>query len=413
MDLGLERIMAVLKALGLGHPPYATVHVVGTNGKGSTALFLAGLAKAHGLCAGLYTSPHFLTPRERIRIDGRMLSEADWLDLANQVRGVSKHIGPTYFEFITAMAVPAFARAKVDVAVLEAGLGGRFDATRALPADLTLFTKIGLDHENVLGRTVEEIARDKAGAIRPRSEVICAPQQKEVWDVLQDEAENQGARIRLCSDVLHISWPERRVRPAPGVAGPELENAKLEVMGSHQRENAHLALSAWYALTEIKGFEIAPRACGKALAQTRLPGRLQRVPGDPDLLLDGAHNENAMQSLALALAEENIVPKALIFTCLADKNLDRVAPAAKGLTQGTIYVPGLPGISRARRPEDLAQALGPRAVAVPDVAEALKKVRGIEGWVIICGSLYLLAEFFKLRPECLREPSEIYHLQAG
>ncbi|MDY6850773.1 MAG: bifunctional folylpolyglutamate synthase/dihydrofolate synthase, partial [Thermodesulfobacteriota bacterium] len=320
MDLGLERIEALLKALGLESPFSASVHVVGTNGKGSTALFLAGLAKTHGLRAGLYTSPHFLTPRERIRINGRMLSEADWLDLANQVRGASRRIGPTYFEFITAMAALAFSRAKVDVAVLEAGLGGRFDATRALPADLTLFTKIGLDHKNVLGHSLEEIAHDKAGATGPRSEAISAPQDPKVWNTLRDEAKNQDARMRLSSDVLAVSWPEGNVRPAPGVDGPELENARLNIMGSHQRENAHLALSAWYALAGIKGFEIKAEACEKALAETRLPGRLQGIPGDPNLLLDGAHNEDAMQSLAQAVSEEGITPKALIFTCLKDKD---------------------------------------------------------------------------------------------
>jgi len=412
MDLGLERIEAVLKALKLETPVHSAIHVAGTNGKGSTALFLTELAKLHGLRAGLYTSPHFLSPRERIRVDGRMLSEADWVNLANQVRAASKRIGPTYFEFITAMAALAFAQAKVDLGLLEAGLGGRFDATRALAADLTLFTKISLDHENVLGHSLAEIARDKAGAIRPRSEVICAPQDPEVWKTLRDEAENQGARIRLSSDVLTVSWSEKTMRPAE-VGGPELDRAEVRTMGSHQRENAHLALSAWYALAKMKGFEIKAWTCEKALAKAWLPGRLQRIPGNPDLLLDGAHNEGAMQSLANALSEENIMPEALIFTCLKDKNLDRIAPLAKGLTRGPIYVPGLAGISRARPPKDLALTLGPRAVAVADVAEALKRVREIKGWVVICGSLYLLAEFFKLRPECLREPSEIYHLQAG
>ena len=169
MDMGLDRMRHALSALGLVRPPFVTVQVLGTNGKGSTASFLASLCAAHGLRAGLYTSPHFVSPTERIRIDGRPWPQELWAAQANKVMDAAPAL--TYFEFLTVLALLAFAEERVDVAILEAGLGGSHDATTAVSADVLCFTPIAMDHKDVLGDSLAAIATDKAGAIRSAAPV--------------------------------------------------------------------------------------------------------------------------------------------------------------------------------------------------------------------------------------------------
>ena len=165
MRLGLDRMHAALDRMRLTRPESTMVHVVGTNGKGSTSAFLAALAQAHGLRVGLYTSPHLVSVRERIRVDGRLLPEKCWVEAANAVMARCADVGLTYFELVTVMALHLFRAERVDLAVLEAGLGGTHDATCAVNADLTVMTPVGLDHEHVLGPELPDIARDKSGAL--------------------------------------------------------------------------------------------------------------------------------------------------------------------------------------------------------------------------------------------------------
>ena len=203
MDLSLDRMEAALRALGLTRPPFLVAQVLGTNGKGSTSAFLSSLARAHGHRAGLYTSPHFLLPEERIRIDGRPLPCASWVDAANEV---VRH-GPdlTYFEFLTVLAVALFARAGVSLAVMEAGLGGRYDATTALAADVLAYAPIAKDHAAVLGSTLRRIAADKAAAIRSAAPVFSAPQFPDAGEDSFPVNESSSASLSLCSCATHAS----------------------------------------------------------------------------------------------------------------------------------------------------------------------------------------------------------------
>ncbi|MCL2122813.1 MAG: Mur ligase family protein, partial [Desulfovibrionaceae bacterium] len=172
MDRRLDRMERGLRALDLRSPPYGVAQILGTNGKGSTSSFLASLGKAHGIKTGLFTSPHMISPRERIRINGKTLSEERWAECARRVLPAVP--GITYFECICLTAALAFAEEGVQLAVMEAGLGGRFDATSALPANLTCFTSIGYDHTDVLGNSLQDITRDKAAAIRKNIPAITA-----------------------------------------------------------------------------------------------------------------------------------------------------------------------------------------------------------------------------------------------
>ena len=226
MDLGLDRMRRVLRALKLERPPFVVVQVAGTNGKGSTSAFLGALCAAHGCRTGLYTSPHFVSPEERIRINGTPVPGTAWPGPANRIVAASGE-ELTYFEFLTVLALLLFREAGVEVAILEAGLGGRHDATTAVTADIVCFTPIAMDHAAVLGPTLGDSARDKAGAIRSGAPVLTAPQFPAAAQALTAAATACGAELSAAPP-LPPGW-----LPHLGLAG------------AHQLINAGLALAAW------------------------------------------------------------------------------------------------------------------------------------------------------------------------
>jgi len=250
MDLTLDRMAAFVTRHG--QPRFPVLHVVGTNGKGSTATILAELLTAHGLRVGLSVSPHFLSPRERILVDGAMLSEDAWARLGAQVFEEADGLGLTYFEVLTALALLAFEDAGVDVAIMEAGLGGRFDATNVLNPALTVYTPIGLDHMNVLGGSVEEIATDKAGAMRKGGLAVSAPQEPSAWRVLRDTARTVGSEFIAAAEVLYYSRANGRVQPGPLASRGKKRFVRpltvlwLSLPGSHQELHALTVLAAFH-----------------------------------------------------------------------------------------------------------------------------------------------------------------------
>ena len=411
MQPGLERITSVLERLGITALPCPVVQIVGTNGKGSTAAFLASLAAAHGVTTGLYTSPHFLDPRERIRIlepdaapGGRMLDDKAWLNLANRVLETEGE-KLTYFELLTAMAGYAFQHAGVGLAVFEAGLGGSFDATTALKRDVVLFTPISLDHQSVLGNTVEQIARDKAGALTTPGgagqTVLTGPQHPEAMQELEKAAAAAGLSLLRADEVFNQT-------------GLDIPLTDLPLAGPHQGDNARLALAAFSLISSRLDLPMTLESSRTGLRRARLPGRMQRVPAapglHPELILDAAHNPDGLRALARTLEELEVSPKVLIFTCLADKELEKMVPLvqemARSLTQCPILVPEMEDNPRARPAAQVAAALGPHARVVEDMRGALAALDAlshVQGPGLLCGSLYLLAEFYKLFPNCLGE----------
>lgn len=394
MDLTLERVRRAVLRLGLERPPFAIVQVVGTNGKGSTATFLAQLAHAHGLRTGLFTSPHFVHPGERIRMNGLPLPLEMWPALANAVMAAEAHL--TYFEFLTVLALLAFAEAGVQVAVMEAGLGGRWDATTALAADMLCITPVDMDHQAQLGKTLPAIAAEKAGAMRWNEPVLIAVQQAEVRRVLEEAAHACKASL-YSAEVLE---------PLP-------QDGPLGLAGPHQRANAQLALAAWRMLAQGRGWQTHVATEARALREAFLPGRFQALPaarGLPPLLLDGAHNAHGMRALRHALRVADLRPAAMIFSCMADKDIHVLLPLAREIAGGSpMLIPTILHNPRAARGEALALRMGPTAQAVPSLREALDRVartglcRG-DGPVLVCGSLYLLGEFFTLHPRYLIPP---------
>jgi dihydrofolate synthase/folylpolyglutamate synthase len=340
MKLGLERMQPFVRELG------HVIHVAGTNGKGSTVAMIAALARSGGARVATYTSPHLSTLRERIQIDGELATEA-------AIVAAAEHVPDdlTFFEQITAIAFQLIADAKVDVTVLEVGLGGRLDATNVIDAPVAVITGVAMDHEAILGDTLEAIAREKAGICKPGQRVVIGPDGR---DLLVPLARAAGASV---------------VETPGPYAGP------LALVGAHQRANAGCALAA------VKHLAHDPAV----LAHVTHPGRCERAK---DLILDGAHNPHGARALAQTLHELGIRP-VLVIAVSADKDVraiaDALAPAARAVI-ATRYQQ-----ERALAPEDLAAAF-PRAETAPDLRAALARARQLGGPIVVAGSLFLVGE---------------------
>ena len=417
MDMGLGRMERALAALGLDRAVHPTVQVVGTNGKGSTSSFLQSLAMAHGLRTGLYTSPHFVVPEERIRVGRDMLPPARWAALAS--RAVQAEAGLTYFELLTVMAAEAFALASCDLIIYEAGLGGRYDATSALPAHMTCFVPIDLDHVEVLGRTIAAISEDKADAMQNgRTLAVSAPQPEEARLALEKRADELG--IPLCS----LPAPESCEGTEAGLAlwaslPPELRelavlpaDAKLGLHGPHQRMNAQTALLAWVLLCHRFGWKTDSQSIRRGLEHAFIPGRLQYAPASgsrPALWLDGAHNQHGMTALVSALGDRQAVPEALrpgavVFSCLRDKEPQKLtAMLREAVGEAPVFVPEIKDNPRAAAKEELCALVGPQARPAESLDAAIAAAAEAAGNapVLICGSLYLLGDVFARWPELL------------
>jgi len=405
MDLTLDRMAAFVARHG--QPRFPVLHVVGTNGKGSTATILAELLTAHGLRTGLCVSPHFLSPRERVLVDGAMLSEDAWARLGAQAFAEADGLGLTYFEVLTALALLAFEDAGVDVAVMEAGLGGRFDATNVLHPALTVFTPIGLDHMNVLGGTLEEIAADKAGAMRSGGLAVSALQEAGAWQVLRDTARDVGSEFIAAAEVLYYSRANGRVQPGPfsSQGGKHLvrpmTGLRLSLPGLHQELNARTALAAFHVWAGRLRLPVSEDACRQAFASAFIPGRMQLVEGAPGLpqrlILDGGHNAHGLAALQAALEAEGLRLGAVVFGCLRDKPLADMLPLVRAIAgEAPLYAVGIPSCPRACGPGELAVQLG--SGSAPDVHWALERLKKVSGPVLVCGSLYLLGEFYTQHP---------------
>ncbi len=389
MKLGLDNIRRLLERLGDPHREYPTVLVAGTNGKGSTARFLASILHHGGYRTGLYTSPHLVDLRERISVDGRLISEgefaADFTAVAEAIGDLGDEHHPTYFETLTATGFLHFSRRDVEVAVLEVGLGGRLDSTNVVLPKLSIVTPLGLDHTHLLGGTLREVAFEKGGIIHPRRPVVLAPQPGEAFEVLHDIAAERAAplhRLRL-EDVTEASSEDGRY-------GFRLDGRpyRLPLYGRHQVENAALALRAAGLLAE-QGFQLDPDRFPAAVAAMRPYSVLRKLGDSPALFADGGHNREAAGRLREFVLEHTAEPRALVLGMMRDKPIEGVASV---LTPGfqRVYLTRI-DYPRAASLERLQEAV-PDGLPVPDPMEALQQARKGSATVVVTGSLYLIGE---------------------
>lgn len=400
---GLERMEFLLSELGNPQNSQRIIHVAGTNGKGSTAAMLAAILQAAGYDVGLFTSPHLQDYRERIRRNGQLITEHELSSCLEVVRPLAeeaerRQLGhPTEFELVTTCMYVYFQRNKVDILIQETGLGGTWDSTNVVSRPLlAIVTNIGLDHQHILGKRLEDIAAQKAGIIKPNTHVLSAKQHREVTAVLRDRAEQVNASLefvppalRSGQDGLNGQWIEI----------PPLKQLYLPLLGKHQLQNAALAVRAALWCSQNGFSSVDTTTIRDGLRAVRWPGRMElieRPPNHPLLMLDGAHNLAAARVLAEQIRELKIQP-VLLLGMLNDK--DVAATAAELIPLCTGLVLTSPGSSRALQPHELYEKIAYLCTpSLPVVCkerpgEALQQAEvmaGPDGFVLAAGSLYLV-----------------------
>jgi dihydrofolate synthase / folylpolyglutamate synthase len=395
----LERMQQLVGLLGDPQRSYPVVHVTGTNGKSSTARMTAALLTAHGLSVGLYTSPHLVHLNERIVWDGRPIDDAELAEALSLVAGVEDLLDerPTWFEIMTAAAFTHFANLGVDVAVIEVGLGGRWDATNVVDAAVAVITNVDLDHLEYIGPDRRAVATEKSGIVKPGSVLVLGETDPSLSDIF--DAPPRSATVKrgkdfgvLGAQVAHGGW----LVDLHGTGG-DYHDVFLPLHGHHQAENASIALAAVEQF--FGGNRIDDELVAEAFAAVTVPGRLEVVGRQPLIVLDGAHNVHGARALALALAREFPTDERTLVVGLLREKDPREMLDALDLPRAVRLVVCRPPSPRALDPHvaaAVAVEMGMPAAsvtAVDDVVEALARARSItplDGQIIVTGSLYLV-----------------------
>ena len=408
--LGLEPMRALLERLGRPQDAFLSVHVAGTNGKGSVSAMLASVLRATGLRTGLYTSPHLVRFNERVVVDGEPIADADLAGLLYAVDDAALAAVPaagrdaTFFEFTTALAFEHFRRAGVQVAVVETGLGGRLDATNTIEPLASVITSIGYDHQQFLGDTLEKIAGEKAGIIKPGRAVVCGELPPEALAVVRKRARELDSPVRIAAESVEVrrvrqdlSGQRIRIDTQDASYGPLV----LPLLGAHQLGNCAVAVAALEHLRDAFRLPVTGEAILRGLPATRWPARFQVLHKDPPVILDGAHNPQAAMALARTLDDvAKGRPLALVAGFLADKDAAGFLRMLAGRVDRCWAVP-LHGERAMTRDQLLlsfhAAGLEPETASLPSAVQAaVQWARENEGLVCIAGSLHLAGEVLAL-----------------
>ncbi len=390
---GIDRVRCILERLG--HPEHAfrSIHVVGTNGKGSTSAFLSSILGSAGYRAALFTSPHLISFTERFRINGREIAAERLMPLLDTVLAQAP-AEATFFEIVTALAALCFAEEHVDIAVMEAGMGGRSDASAAIPGILTVITPISLDHGDYLGATLAEIAAEKAGIAEPGTPIVTARQTPEVHGVIQKRAAAGGNRTAVEGLDFTSAWGDGGTLDYRGIHAT-LSGITTGIPGRYQAGNAALALAAAEVLDSI-GIPVSRDALISGLGDAHWPGRMELIAGQPPILLDGAHNPAGGAALAAALEDHRYRRLLLVAGIMADKDSAGIlAPLARKVHRAYAVTPA---VERALDDTTLAGILvqlGVKAIACGDVANGIVSARQAAGegdLILVCGSLFTVGE---------------------
>lgn len=438
----LRNITAVAEALGAPHRAMPCAHIAGTNGKGSTAAFLASILQHAGRKTGLYTSPHLERINERIRSNGEEISDDDFAAAFSRVRltieallatgALTAH--PTFFEVVTAMAFDHFCRQRADFAVYEVGLGGRLDSTNIVAPEVCIITPIDFDHENYLGHSIEQIAAEKAGIIKPGVPVVCSAERPEARAVIARRAAELGAPVVWLDEALQgkngivarFSSPEPALSAVSGardlsdsadlckrlgLKGESQFALQIPLPGRFQVRNALGALAAARVLRH-RGFAIPDAAIATGIAQTRWPGRLEKLQERPAVYLDGTHNPAGAREL-LGFLRENFAGRKvhLVYGAVRDKAVDEVAGVLFPYAASVILT--APRTTRAISVETLEEITAHHACAVevaPAPEAALERALQLaqpDDVVVFTGSLYLVGDLRRYWKQRARDASAL------
>jgi len=402
----LGPITALMEHLGNPERKFPSVHVGGTSGKGSTATYIANILVEAGYRVGLFTKPHLSSVRERFVINGRTIPAIELMELIEHV-GRYEIEKPTWFELTTALAFQLFHERDVDLGVIEVGLGGTYDATNVLLPELSVLTNVGLDHTEILGDTVEMIAADKAGIIKPGKRVVSGVTQPSVIEIVENQCWRSGAQLKLlgrdfaCKNVVLSTSNSSFDFTTSGLLYNELV---LSTLGYHQVLNASVALSAALTLLDA-GFQVTESAIRDGLLQTHMPGRMEIVSRDPIMLLDGAHSPPKMASLAEAL--RNLFPGRRITGVLAfsqghdfSATLSELAPLLSRAILTNFNAINDYGSRQAQPPETLAALLSENFPKIEclieqdpfNAVELAKRITSPEELICVTGSIFLVGQ---------------------
>jgi dihydrofolate synthase/folylpolyglutamate synthase len=401
----LNEIGTLLGALGDPHRRFRSVLIAGTNGKGSTAATLASILTASGMRTGLYTSPHLVRANERIRINGEEIADEAFGNLYARVHAAAEKLvrdgklpqEPSFFEILTAQALLYFDEAKVDVAVLEVGMGGRLDATNIVDPLLSIITDISLDHMEWLGSTIAAITREKAGILRPGGPLIALPQHPEANQVLAEVAAELKARTVDATAYLAPLGTRTEGSYSVEALGATVK-VDSPLIGAHQHRNVALAIAAAVELVSAQGFPITPRSIAEGIRLTCWPARLERIrKNGVDWILDVAHNPAGAEALRVGLSDllSGSKSRTLVFSCLRDKPAGELSKILFPLFEQVILAPiNSPRAATMVELEAAACAAGCSAISAGSVIEALEcaEKRGQGGVVVVSGSVYLVGE---------------------
>lgn len=423
IKLGLKNTETLLNALGNPHKEFAAVQIAGTNGKGSVAVTLDSICHQAGIPTGLFTSPHLVSITQRIRINHEPISESDFARLTAQVKDVAHNLVsqrrlealPTFFEHVTAIALLAFREAKIELGILETGLGGRLDSTTAAGANVVAITPIAMDHQEYLGHTLSEIAAEKAAIIRPGVAAIIAPQPERAMKMVLHQCDSAGVK-----PILVESWPLEVVEKSTdgrfcinlATTRSRYETVWLGLRGRHQIPNASTAAALAESLAD-HGFAISPEAIVRGIKNARHPGRLELWSGPQQILFDGAHNPAAARALRDYLDEFVQSPITIIFGAMRDKALEDMAgilfPRASALILTEFNNPRAASLNTMKSviPDGVDQTSVHHATSVDEAIRIANAVSPVDNLICVTGSLYLVGaiqQSLKSKKQRVAEP---------
>ncbi len=394
IDLRLDRVAGALELFGHPEKKFPSIHVAGTNGKGSTSAMLHRILTLAGYRSALYTSPHLVSFTERIKIGDQEISEAEVVAIADEIwqRSAASGIALTYFEVVTVMGFIYFARQAIDVAVIEVGLGGRYDATNVITPLVAVITTISKDHEAFLGSDLLSIAGEKAGIIKAGVPLVCGAVSTEVRELFRRTAARLGSPASFFAEDFNFSLKNEEFFDYTGVK-QNYSNLAIGLRGGHQKFNAAVALAALEIIQ--RPFPVSGEALRQGLATVQWPGRFEVMLERPTVILDGAHNGEGVTALVDALRVYHGRKIKLLFAAMADKDwrlmLERLIPVVSEVVFTRV------AMERSADPDELARACGVGLTSRAD-ADSRQALRALidqsagDDVIVVAGSLYLLGE---------------------
>jgi dihydrofolate synthase/folylpolyglutamate synthase len=415
MKLGLHNILELLRSAGNPHGQFSSVHIAGTNGKGSTSSMIAAVLTAAGYKVGLYTSPHLVRFNERIRINGVMISDRDLVRYAKMFRPKIDILKATFFEATTAIAFKCFADAKIDIGIIETGLGGRLDATNVLVPEVSVITSIGKDHTEHLGSSLRKIAFEKGGIIKRGVVCVSGVNSRRA---LQELKKISKQRRSLFIDVNRVTSVKSLVEEGQtqicsiDTQRSSYPNLQLPLLGDFQTQNARVAIVALEQLS-AKGFVISPSSIRKGFRDLRrltgIRGRFESLHSDPKIILDVGHNPDGISAVVAELQRHRYRRLLLVFGVMKDKNYETMIRFLSVLNPVVFAV--RPDTDRALPPEAIAESFQGRhcvAQACHPLADGVRlamRIQGKNDLLLVCGSHYVAGEALPVIEKELRRKS--------